>query len=103
MAFYGKKPQGTLRAYVAEMNGEVCGVMGVLREELWGKCFSDFKPKLHPYLKSITILRGVKLALQLCDEYKGPVLACADNAESCRIMHKLGFTHLRGGWYAWLK
>ena len=102
LAFYGRPPDGTMRAYVAEMDGEVVGIMGVVREPLWGKCFTDIKPELQPHLKSITIMRVVKKALKLCDEYKGPVVALADNAESCRIMHRLGFTHLHGGWYAWL-
>ena len=102
LEFYERPPEGTLRAYVAVIDGKVVGVMGVARETLWGKCFTDIKPELQPYLKSITVLRGVKQALKLCDQYKGPVVALAENAESCRIMHRLGFTHLQGGWYGWL-
>ena len=84
------------------MDGKVAGIMGVMREKNYGKCFSEFKPELQPYLKSITIMRGVKRALHLCDDYEGPVIAVAENAESCRIMHRLGFTHLAGDCYGWL-
>ncbi len=87
---------------VAEMDGEIVGVIGVVREQRWGKFFSDFKPELQPHLQSITIMRGIKQALTFCDDYRGPVLAVAEDAESCRIMHRLGFTHLEGAWYGWL-
>ena len=102
LAFYGGPTPGTLRALVAEMDGEVVGVIGIVRERQWGKFFSDSKPKLQPHLKSITIMRAIKRALRFCEEYRGPVLAQAHDAESCRLMHRLGFTHLYGGWYGWL-
>ena len=95
-------PSGTMRAYVAEMDGEVVGVIGIVRDKDWGKYFSDTRPKLRPYLKSITIMRLVKQSLKLCDEYRGPVLAVAHNGESCRLLNRLGFTHLYGAWYGWL-
>ena len=102
MAFYGEQSSGTMRAMVAEMDGEIVGVIGIVREQQWGKFFSDFSPALQPHLKSITIMRGIKQALKFCDDYLGPVVAVAHDVESCRIMNRLGFTHLHGGWYAWL-
>ncbi len=100
--FYGELPSGTMRAMVAVMDDEVVGVIGIVREQLWGKFFSDSKPKLQPHLKSITIMRAIKRSLKFCDDYRGRVLAVAKDAESCRLMHRLGFTHLYGGWYGWL-
>ncbi len=91
-----------MRAIVAEMDGEIVGMIGIMREQAWGKFFSEFLPQLQPHLKSITIMRAIKEALKLCDNYRGPVLAIADDAESCRIMNRLGFTHLHGAWYGWL-
>ena len=102
MAFYGEPAQGTMRAMVAEMDGKIVGIIGIVREPQWGKFFSDFKPELQAHLKSITIMRAIKQALRFCDEYRGPVLAVAEDAEGCRIMNRLGFTHLHGGWYGWL-
>ena len=100
--YYGEPPAGTMRAIVADMDGEIVGMIGIIRERQWGKYFSDTKPKLQPFLKSITIMRAVKKSLKFCDEYRGPVMAVADDAESCRIMNRLGFTHLHGAWYGWL-
>ena len=91
-----------MRAVVVTQDGEVTGIAGVARERDWGKFFSDYKPQLQPYLKSITVMRAVKDALQIVREYRGPVLAIARDAEGCRILHRLGFTHLHGAWYGWL-
>ncbi len=93
----------TVRATVAELDGQVAGIIGISRENGVGKFFADFKPELQPHLKSVTIMRGVKAALRFCDEYKGPVIAVAEHAEGCRILHRLGFDHLQGAYYAWLK
>ncbi len=100
--FYGEPPSGTTRATVAVMDGKVVGIIGITREGDYGKFFSDFTEELEPHLKSVTIMRAIKGALRYCDQYRGPVLAVAQHAESCRIMHRLGFTHLHGGWYGWL-
>jgi hypothetical protein len=100
--YYGDAPRETIRAYVADINGSIVGIVGIFRSKDSGIFFSEFKPELQPYLKSITIMRTIKKALSLCDEYRGPVFALADNAESCRLMNRLGFTHLHGAWYGWL-
>lgn len=91
-----------MRANVAVMDGEVMGVIGISRHPEIGVFFSEFKPALQPYLKSITIMRAIKDALTMVREYRGPVLTIADDAESCRILHRLGFTHLHGAWHGWL-
>lgn len=78
------------------------GIIGVAREKYFGKFFADYKPELQPYLRSITIMRAVKDSLQFADRYKGPVVAVAEHAEGCRILNRLGFTHLQGALYGWL-
>ena len=100
--FYGTKPRATLRALVAEMEGKIVGVIGVSREGDVGKFFSDFSPELEPYVRSITIMRAVKESLNLVRQYRGPVVAIAEHGESCRILNRLGFTHLEGAYYIWL-
>lgn len=92
-----------MRADIAEMDGEVVGIIGIVRDRDYGKFFADFRPELKPFLKSITIMRAIKGSLRFCDEYRGPVLALAEDGEGCRIMHRLGFTHLHGAWYGWLR
>ena len=84
------------------MDGKVEGVIGVRRDKQWGLYFSDVSPKLRPHLKSITILRLIKDSLRIVDEYRGPVFAIATDAEACRLLFRLGFTHLHGEWYGWL-
>lgn len=92
-----------MRAIVAEMDGEVVGVVGVVREGPIGKYFCDISPKLQPRLRSITILRAIKASMKLVEQYKGPVVAVAEHAEGCRILNRLGFIHLDGAYYQWLK
>ena len=91
-----------MKAYVALMDGQLSAVVGVVRERYCGKYFCDIRPELRPHLRSITIMRAVKASLRFCDEYQGPVVAIADDAESCRLLHRLGFTHLQGALYGWL-
>lgn len=91
-----------MKAYVAEIDGELVGMIGVVRERDYGKFFCDIRPKLQPYLRSITIMRAVKAAHRFCDEYQGPIIAVAEDAEGCRILNRLGWTHLEGALYGWL-
>lgn len=91
-----------MRVIVVEMDGKLSGVIGVVREHSHGKFFADFKPELQPYLRSITIMRAIKDSLRFADQYRGPLVAVAENAEGCRILNRLGFTHLQGALYAWL-
>ncbi len=87
---------------MAELDGEPVGIIGLVREQYFGKFYCDFRPELQPYLQSITIMRAVKSAHRFCDEYSGPVITVAEHAESCRILNRLGWTHLDGAYYGWL-
>ena len=101
--YYGERQRSTIRAIVAEMNGRVVGIIGIVREQGYGKMFVDVDPELQPPLRSITIMRAVKQAMRFADDYRGPIVAVAEDAESCRIMNRLGWTHLQGALYGWLK
>ena len=91
-----------MRAVVALLDGEAVGLIGVVRERDFGKYFSEIKPQLQPYLKSITVLRAIKESMEYVRAYRGPVMSTAEHAEGCRMLHRLGFTHLHGAWYGWL-
>lgn len=91
-----------MRAIVVVMDGKLVGMLGVVREREIGKYFTDHRPELQPHLRSITIMRAVKASLRFADQYRGPVIAIAEHAESCRLLHRLGFTHLQGAYYGWL-
>ena len=101
-SFYGERPKGTSRATAAIMEGKCVGLIGVTRDESWGVYFSDFKDDLRPYLRSVAIMRAIKDSLKYCSQYRGPVLSLANDGEGCRLLNRLGFTHLHGGWYGWL-
>lgn len=92
-----------MRAVVAVMDGRIIGILGVVREGDIGKYFCDFKPELEPYLRSMPIMRAIKQSMGFVHGYKGPLVSVAAHAEGCRILHRLGFTHLQGALYGWLR
>ena len=101
--YCGGPQRGTIRSLSALIDGRVVGLLGVVREGPIGKYFCDISPELQPHLRSITIMRAIKASLELVKEYKGPVVAVAEHAEGCRLLNRLGFTHLDGEYYQWLK
>jgi hypothetical protein len=92
-----------MKAYAVELDGEVVGCIGVVRERYYGKFFTDFRAELQPHLRSIKIMRVIKAAHRFCDEYRGPIIAVAEHAEGCRLLNRLGWTHLDGAIYGWLQ
>jgi hypothetical protein len=99
--YYGAPQRGTMRAFVILLDGKPAGFIGLLREGGIGKYFTEYKPELQPYLKSITIMRALCKALDWCRAYRGPVIAIATTAESCYTMNRLGFEHMEGVYYGW--
>lgn len=91
-----------MKAYSALIDGRVVGVLGVVREGPIGKFFCDISPELQPHLRSITIMRAIKASMEIVKDYKGPVISVAEHAEGCRLLNRLGFTHLDGAYYQWL-
>ena len=103
VGYFGEPQIGTVQAYVAEADGKVVGVIGIIREFGYGRYFCDFRPELQPYLRSIPIMRLLKKSMSLVKAYRGPLISVAEHGEGCRILNRLGFTHLEGAVYAWLK
>jgi hypothetical protein len=101
--YFGEPHRGTMRAIVAVMDGRVVGVVGVVREGPIGKYFCDLGPELMPHLKTMVIMRAIKQSMEFVHEYQGPLVAIAEHAEGCRILNRLGFTHLQGALYGWLR
>jgi hypothetical protein len=92
-----------MRAIVATMDGKPAGMIGVVREGPVGKFFCDISPELQPHLRCISIYRGMRNSIEIVKQYRGPVVCVAEHAEGCRLLNRLGFTHLDGAYYAWLK
>ena len=93
----------TVQANVAVLDGKVVGICGVAKHPEWGLFFSDFKEELRPYLSSVTIWRGIKDAMRYVERYAGPLVSQASSVEGCMNLNRLGFSHLHGVWYGWLK
>ena len=101
--YWGGTQRGTIKAFSALIDGRVVGVLGIIREGPIGKFFCDISPELQPHLRSITIMRAIKASIEMVKDYRGPIVAVAEHAEGCRLLNRLGFTHLDGVYYTWLK
>jgi len=99
--YYGEPMRGTVRAFVILLDGKIAGIGGIVREAGVGKFFTEHKPELEPYLKSITIMRALHRSLDWCRAYRGPVITIATSVQSCITMNRLGFEHMDGVYYGW--
>jgi len=90
-----------MKALVAEMNGEVVGVIGVVRDKQYGRFFFDGKEILKDHLRSITLMRGLKRAMKFVTEYNGLVISVAQHHEGARLLKRLGFRLIDGDVYLW--
>jgi len=102
-AFYQDRPCPTLKAWVAVLDGEVAGVIGLAREGHRAKYFSEIKPELRPFLKTLTALRTIKASMKLVRASRRQVFAIAqaDEPDSHRVLKRLGFVQFDGDVYQW--
>jgi hypothetical protein len=105
--YYGHLPRETIQAYVALLDGQPVGLIGIARNKTHARCFSEFKPELRRHLRCVTILRVIKKAMALVRESRVPVIAISqvDEPTSARILQRLGFRYLKaspiGDVYKW--
>jgi hypothetical protein len=99
--FYGRLPLETMRAVVIRLDGRPVALLGVARNSLFRRFFSEYKPELEPLLKSMTVLRAIKAAMAIVREQPGTVWAVAEHAEGARVLQRLGFEHELDEVYAW--
>lgn len=106
-AYYGYRPQQTVRALVAEMNGKPVGIIGVSREHSCSKIFSEYGPELKGKLKCMAILRAIKVVMGWAIQSPLPVVAVAQPQEegAPRLLRRLGFEFYDpgedGDFYVW--
>lgn len=98
--FYDGSWPETLRAYVATLDDEVVGVIGIATHRGVNRVFSDMKDELRPYLRSMKILRLIKRVIGWIPEYRGLVYAIPDDDEGRRVLTRLGFED-RGEHFEW--
>lgn len=90
--FYGE-PLGELsRVVVADRDGEILGVAGLLREQTHWLAFSNAKPGL----PAKTMYRAGLWVAKFADEVSAPVYAIAESCRSVPILERVGFTRING-------
>lgn len=96
VAFYGAPPATTVRAYVADLDGDILGIAGISFHGSLLIAFSDIKPEMRKF--PITIMRGARKVL---DMTRAPILAYPDpDIEGApRLLERLGFVNLDGTVY----
>lgn len=99
-AYYGERPRATMRAIAIHLDGITVAIIGLYFDAGRMMAFSEYKPELEPYLKSMAILRAIKAAQQLFAQSKRPVYAVRE--ECTNILERVGFKHEADGVYKWL-
>lgn len=101
--YYGAVPAQTLQAIVIEQGSDLAAVIGLARHADHAQFFSEFRESLRPYLRTLPVMRAIKAAQKLVRESPLLVYAIAEEteAESARILSRLGFVHERENVYRW--
>ena len=92
LAFYGEQPKHTVKAIVAEADGEILGVAGLEKHPGFYVAFSDIGDKMRKHKKAI--LKAGKELVKLIDDCRLPVVSIQNEAEptSFGFLTHLGFT-----------
>jgi hypothetical protein len=88
---------------VVARGDEILGVIGLARDGMRMKYFSEIKEDLRPRLKRMIALRTIWASMEMVRNCKLPVyaLAQADEPDSHRILQRLGFVHWMDCVYQW--
>lgn len=89
--FYHARPKTRCRAYAADLDGEVLGLCGVTYQMGKPVAFSDIRPELRRYRR--TLVKAAKMLNDLLDHIGGHVYAVADRDEATApyLLARLGF------------
>lgn len=103
-SFYEGRAHPTLRAVIVTLDGAPSAIVGLAREGLHAKFFSEYKPEFAPHLKAMSTLRAIKLAMSFVADSRLEVFAVADDEEpdSHRVLTRLGFVHEEEDLYRWV-
>lgn len=102
-AYYGERPQQTVRAVAITLNDEVAAIIGIARHFNHARFFSEFRPQLRPHLRTFPVMRALKTAQAMIHESRLPVYAIAEETEpdATRILMRLGFILHEENIYLW--
>lgn len=73
--------RASFRAWVAELDGDVAGIIGLIMSRPIACAVSTFSEELRPYLRSMPVLRAIKKLHLACREYNGVIVAVAEPTE----------------------
>jgi len=98
--FYGKQPDATVCAWVAEQDGVLLGCGGIAFRGPALEVFSDFGDELKRHPKYI--LKAARIILKKAAEYRRPVFALRNKDEPTAdaFLRRLGFEP-KGDLYKW--
>jgi len=85
----------SFRAWVVELNGHVEAILGIVMRRPFATLVSVVNDALKPYLKHMAVLRLIKKVQGVCEKYKGPLVAIAEDGEEGAplLLTRLGFVH----------
>lgn len=100
LTFLGKPFTESFRGIVAEKNGEVIGIAGVLHT-LRLQAFSTITAEMKKHPK--TIIKAVRLFREILNSYDTTIYAVASETErsSMRFLEHVGFEHYHERIYIW--
>lgn len=81
------------------VDDEPAAVIGLAYRPDCATAFSDSKPEIDPYRKSMTVLRAIKKVMQMVKDSKRTVYALRQ--EETDTIVRLGFEHVQDEVYKW--
>ena len=92
-AFYGERPKHSIRALVAELDGKVVGIGGILYSTPI-LAFSEMREELRGY--PLFIMKSAKKLAKMMDKYGqyAIAVACPNEKNSQKLLEHLGFTKI---------
>jgi hypothetical protein len=98
-AYYGERPSETIKAIIIRLDGMPAGVIGLARQQGSARAFSEYKPELEPFLKSIAVARAIKAAQKMFASYALPIYAIREGCAG--ILERVGFVQHSDEVYRW--
>ncbi len=100
-ALYGHTLDRTVRAVALLLDDEVEGIIGVSRDKVGLKFFSDYTDDMEQHLHRFPALRAIKVVMGWVETAAAPVGAVAEHEEGHRLLNRLGFGRVFGDQYRW--
>lgn len=95
-AYYGQgnRPSPSMRAIVAELDGEILGVAGLIYWRDQRTAISDMRPAMQDY--PVTVMKAARMFARLLNQYGDGALAIASDKypRAAEFLTRVGFKHI---------